>query len=88
MTHNILFRYHADMTTKVLGLGLGSVKVEVLHSVGLKPDFNSHNLIKFSRPVCGCVIICPVFLLHKIEHTKHHVPCNNLSPDNLVYNDK
>jgi len=28
MTHNLSFRYHADMTTK--GLGLGSAKVEVL----------------------------------------------------------
>jgi len=28
MTHNLSFRYHADMTTK--GLGLGSTKVEVL----------------------------------------------------------
>jgi len=30
MTHNLSFRYHADMTTKGLGLGLGSDKVEVL----------------------------------------------------------
>jgi len=28
MTHNLSFRYHADMTTK--GLGLGSAKLEVL----------------------------------------------------------
>jgi hypothetical protein len=38
MTHNLSFRYHADMTTKGLGLGLplglglelGSAQVEVL----------------------------------------------------------
>jgi len=30
MTHNLSFRYHADMTTKGLGLGLGSAEVEVL----------------------------------------------------------
>jgi len=32
MTHNLSFRYHADMTIKGLGLwlGLGSAKVEVL----------------------------------------------------------
>ena len=38
MTHNLSFRYHADMTTKGLGLGLalglglelGSTQVEVL----------------------------------------------------------
>ena len=30
MTHNLSFRYHSDMTTKGLGLGLGSAKVEVL----------------------------------------------------------
>ena len=43
MTHNLSFRYHADITTKVLGLrlgvvlglrlGLGSAKVEVLQKM-------------------------------------------------------
>jgi hypothetical protein len=31
MTHNLSFRYQADMTTKELGLGLESAKVEVFH---------------------------------------------------------
>ena len=30
MTHNLSFRYHVYMTTKGLGLWLGSAKVEVL----------------------------------------------------------
>lgn len=30
MNHNLLFRYHADMTAEGLGLELGSDKVEVL----------------------------------------------------------
>jgi len=38
MTHNLSFHYHADMTTK--GLGLGSPKVEVLPNLYM--DINKH----------------------------------------------
>ena len=35
MTHNLSFHYHADMTTKGLGIGLGlqSTKVEVIQTM-------------------------------------------------------
>ena len=38
MTHNLSFRYYADMTTKGLGLVLGSAKVEVKsNQIFIKP---------------------------------------------------
>jgi hypothetical protein len=40
MTHNLSFRYHADMTTK----GLGSAKVEVLPFFCITFEIHSHRL--------------------------------------------
>jgi hypothetical protein len=42
MTHNLSFRYHADMTTK--GLGLWSAKVEVLPFFCITFEIHSHRL--------------------------------------------
>jgi len=51
MTHNISFRYHADMTTKGLGLGLGSAKAEVLHNILFKEKLSQKKskLLKISK---------------------------------------
>ena len=51
MTSNLSFRYHADMTTKGLDLGLGSAKAEVLHNMLFKEKLSQkkRKILKISK---------------------------------------